>query len=379
MTFRTTAGTGVIRCLFAVAVVLTVFAFATPAYAGMELRYAKGLRMEPLDDCVLVTVKPAWKNDSKPFRYLLVPRGKSAPAEHPPAQVIFTPVRNVVSLSTTHLAYIDAARLADRLTGLADFKHVNSPSVRRRIEAGELREVGYFTNLRIEALLELSPDLILTPASGSAYDAHPKLIEAGLPAVLTVDHLEEHPLGRCEWIKFHALLFGTEDHAEALFRDIAVRYEQLVEKASKPEHRPVVLTNTPFGGQWWAARADSYVARLIKDAGGDYLWKDKGGVGSMPLDIETVFDRAMNADIWLNTGVWKSLEDARNADPRFHTIPAFAMKRLFNNNKRLNKWGGNDYWESGILRPDVLLADLVSILQPRLLPGRELVYYRRLE
>ena len=143
------------------------------------------------------------------------------PKEHPPAQIIFVPVRRVVSLSTTHLAYMDAADLTERLVGLSGFKHVNTPSVRRRIDAGALKEVGQFTNLNVETLMDLAPDLILASASGSVYDVHPKLLEAGLPVALMIDHLEAHPLGRAEWIKFLGLFFDTVSHTEALFKEIA--------------------------------------------------------------------------------------------------------------------------------------------------------------
>jgi iron complex transport system substrate-binding protein len=126
------------------------------------------------------------------------------------------------------------------------------------------------------------------------------------------------------------------------------------------------------------ARGDSFLARFIADAGGDYVWSDRPGSGSLALDIEAVYERALAADVWLNTSTWKTVAEAEAADPRFATLPALRNDRVFNNNKRLNAEGGNDYWESGMLRPDVVLADLITILHPELLPGRELVYYRRL-
>ncbi|MFP4030108.1 MAG: ABC transporter substrate-binding protein [Desulfococcaceae bacterium] len=344
-----------------------------------NLRYAEGFRVESMGNATLVTVTPEWRRGSATFRYLLVPRGESPPPDAPPAQVVPVPVRRIVVLSTTYLAYMDAAGLVDRIVALSDFRHVNTPSVRRMIDDGALREVGNFSKLRVERVMELAPDLILTPASGAGFDIHPKLIEAGLPTALVVDHLEADPLARCEWIKFLALFFGAGERAAELFREIEGRYLALAEKGRAAEDRPTVLINTPFQGQWWAPRGQSYVARLIRDAGGDYLWADTQGVGSEPMDIETVYDRALTADVWINTGLWTSLEDALSADPRFAEIRPLKTGRVFNNNKRLNPWGGNDYWESGVLRPDVILADLIKIFQPALAPDHELFYYRRLE
>ena len=52
--------------------------------------------------------------------------------------------------------------------------------------------------------------------------------------------------------------------------------------------------------------------------------------------------------------------------------------RVFNNNLRTNAQGSNDYWESGAMHPDLILADLLHILHPELLPAWTLRYYRPL-
>lgn len=361
---------------------LLLLSAALPAHAEdiLSLKYAQGFRVEALDDgCRLVTVTPQWEGADETYRYLLVPRGQTAPEDHPEAMVIEVPARRLISLSTTHLAYLDAAGLTDRLVGLGSLEYVNTASVRKRIGAGELAEVGYFTNLKIETAMDLTPDLVLASASGSSYDVHPKLLEAGLPVVLVLDHLEAHPLARCEWIKFISLFFGTETHAAALFDDIGARYQALVRKTTALDHRPAVLTGAPFQGQWWVPRGESFMARLIADAGGDFLWRATEGTGSLPLDVESVYERAFSADIWINTTTWKRLADAPASDPRLADIPALKNGRVYNNNRRLNASGGNDFWESGILHPDLVLADLIAIFNPDLLPDHELVYYQRIE
>lgn len=343
------------------------------------LQYARGFDITSYAGSKLVTLKIPWhKGVAAPMRYLLVPRGEQIPAVHPPAQVIHVPVRRVVALSTTHLAYIDAAGMTDRLAGVADFKTVNTPAVRRRIDAGQLKEVGHALKLNIEALMDLSPDVILTTASGSIYDVHPKLAEAGLPAVLIIDHLERHPLGRLEWIKFMGLLFDTGDHAQKRFDDIARKYQTLAKKTAESKFRPKIISGTPFQGQWYVAKADSFVAQFIRDAGGTHLWPDIPGTGSQPMDIEMVYARALDADFWLNPGTWRQIADGLAADPRFADVQALKTGHVFNNDRRLNKWGGNDFWESGMLHPDWVLADVVAILHPEILPDHELVYYRKL-
>lgn len=367
--------------LYAFITLLLVVLRGTLAVAdhGSHLQYARGFEISQHDGYTQVSVHLPWRKNNVPMRYLLVPGGKSAPVDLPPGQVIHVPVHRVVALSTTHLAYIDAAGRTDRLVGLADFKTVNTTAVRRRIDAGRIKEVGHAMRLSMETVLDLSPDVILTSASGSLHDVHPKLAEAGLPAVLIIDHLERHPLGRLEWIKFMGLLYGTGDHAHRMFNDIARKYRRLAESTVAVDHRPRIISGTPFQGQWWVAKADSFVAQYIRDAGGTHLWMDIPGTGSQPMDVEMVYERALDCEFWINPGTWRRLADGLTADPRFADVRALRQGQVFNNNKRLNPWGGNDYWESGMLHPELVLADLVAIVHPDLLPGHELIYYQQLE
>jgi iron complex transport system substrate-binding protein len=43
--------------------------------------------------------------------------------------------------------------------------------------------------------------------------------------------------------------------------------------------------------------------------------------------------------------------------------------------RRLTPAGGNDYWSRSITHPDLVLADLVKILHPRLAPGHAFEWY----
>lgn len=52
---------------------------------------------------------------------------------------------------------------------------------------------------------------------------------------------------------------------------------------------------------------------------------------------------------------------------------------MYNNNARITEAGGNDYYESGAAHPDVILADLIQIFHPGLLPEHKLYYFKQLE
>ncbi len=367
-------------CVCAMVAVITVFGIVLSAAATgqVTLRYARNFQVSFQDDLILVSVNNPWRGAGTGFSYLLKPRGKATPPGYDHYQVIDIPVRSMVALSSTYLAFIDRLGLTDRLVAVNDAARAHTPSIRRAARAGRIVSVGQGSALQVEKILELQPELIFTYATGGFRDVHPKLLEAGLHVAVCAEYMESHPLGRAEWIKFIALFFGREQEANRIFDRLEKRYLAMAALARGVARRPTVLTNTPYNGQWMVAGGDSFIARFLADAGGDYIWKDVVGQGSRPTDIELVYDRGREAEFWLNTGIWTSLEQAGSADPRLADFRSLAEGNLFNNNRRLNAAGGNDYWESGMVEPDVILADLIRILHPDLLPDHELYYYRKL-
>jgi iron complex transport system substrate-binding protein len=344
-----------------------------------KLVYAEGFSVAYHHNYKIVTIHSPWPHASMDLRYLLVQKGTQKPEGYEDAIVVDIPVNRVVTLSTSYLAYMDMLGIADRIVGHDDFKYVCTPSVRKMIDEGLISEVGEGARVNIEFLIELSPDLIMTFHTGNEQDAYPKLIEAGLPVVINAEFLEEHPLAMAEWIKFIALFFNSEQEANELFTDIALQYNELRARVKAVERRPTVLLGAPFQGTWWMAGGGSYVARLLEHAGASYLWKDNKETGAIPLDIESVYVRAADADFWINTGTWSRKDDALKHDTRFTDFKAYQEGNMYNNNRRTNGYGGNDFWESGRANPHLVLADLVTIFHPELLPEHDLVYYRNLD
>ncbi len=343
------------------------------------IQYAEGFSVEYHRNYKVVTVHNPWPQASMSLKYLLIQRGTRRPSGYRDLVVVEIPVRRVITLSTTYLAYMDMLGLTGHIIGHDDFKYVCTPSVRKMIDEGRIREVGEGSRANVELIMEMEPDLIMTFHTGNEQDAYPKLIEAGLPVIINAEFLEKQPLAMAEWIKFIALFFNKERDAEHLFSDIAYQYNQLRHQVASLERRPTVLLGAPFQGTWWMAGGRSYSARLLEHAGADYLWKDNDDTGAIPLDIESVYARAADADFWLNMGTWETRDDALEHDLRFTEFKAYQKGNMYNNNRRTNGLGGNDFWESGRANPHKVLADLVAIFHQELLPDHEFVYYRKLD
>jgi iron complex transport system substrate-binding protein len=346
----------------------------------IALTHTRGFTVEYHNHYKVVTVQTPWQGASEAMRYLLLQCGTPAPAGFPAEAIIEIPVQRFVGMSTTYLPFLAELGLLDRLVGVDDTTFVNNPQVLQMASEGKLTSIGYGAGVNVEQALTLEPDVIMTYASGAAeYDAHPKLLEAGLKVVVNAEWLDTSPLGRAEWGKFLALFFNREADAERLFAKTATRYTELKTLAMQSSYMPTVFTDTEYQGVWYLPGGESFGARFLADAGANYLWADEPGTGSLPLSFEAVFDRAKEADFWLNVGFVSTLAEMQAADARYIEFTAFQKGAVWNNNARANANGGNDYYESAIAHPDTVLADLIKIFHPDLLPDHQLVYYHQLK
>ncbi|MCS6773886.1 MAG: ABC transporter substrate-binding protein [Anaerolineae bacterium] len=347
-----------------------------------RLEDAKGFTVKYFKNYKEVTVLTPWRDAREQFKYVLVQCGTPRPQGIRNAIVIEVPVKRVIAMSTTHLPHLDDLDVLDRLIGMDTFKWVNTPKVRAMIQSGGMIEVGEGAQLSVEKVIQAKPDIVTTFGVGDPRsDTHPKLLEAGVPTVLNAAYMEETPLGRAEWIKFTALFFNKEAEAQKEYAAKKQRYLALARKVkSSVTNRPFVLQGTATRDRWRIPGGNSYHARLIEDAGGRYLWTKDTGAGTMSLTFEEAFFRAIHADVWLLASFqrFNTVKQLLDAEPRYAGVGAIKKGQVWNYDKRLNENGGNDYWEMGVANPDLLLADLVKILHPELLPNHELVFWRQL-
>ena len=345
-----------------------------------EVTHSAGFDLEYFDNYKVLTVNSPFPGAEETAVYVLVQCGTPAPDGYEDAIVVETPINSIIAMSTTYLPYLDTLGEVDSLVGMDSTMFASNTAVREKIDAGEIVEVGFGAEVNVEQVLDSEPDVVMTYSSGSPdYDAHPKLEEAGITVVLNSDYLDPTPLGRAEWGKFIAALYNKDGEAQTWFDQIVADYEGLVALTAVVEERPTVFANTPYEGTWYMPGGQSYVGVQLADAGADFVWAADESTETLFLDFETVYDQAAEAEYWVNIGFFFTLDDLLAADERFADFTAFANGNVYNNDAITNDFGGNDYYESGAANPNVVLADLIKIFHPELLPDHDLVYYRVME
>jgi iron complex transport system substrate-binding protein len=283
-------------------------------------------------------------------------------------------------MSTTHLAMISALNEENTISGVSGARFIYRNSIYERFKNDKLPDVGYEGNLNKELIIQISPDLIMMYGIGSESAGYVnKIKELGVKTIFNADYLETDPLGKAEWIKLFGALYCKEEMADSIFRSLSEEYlltKSYIEKNTA--NKPKVLLGLPYKDTWFISPGNSYISTIITDAGGDYLWKETESSYSMPYGIENVYLKALAAEYWLNTGSAYSKDDIISVDKRLADLECFKKANLYNNNNRVNENGGNDYWESGSLYPQLILRDIAAIIHPGLFPDA-LYYYRKLD
>ncbi len=246
--------------------------------------------------------------------------------------------------------------------------------------SGIVQEVGEEAQLNTEKLIRMKPDLIIGSSvlSGNKTIAE-RFRKLGLILLTCENYKEQHPLARAEWIRFFGFILECESKADSIFTEVEKAYKSQLSLINKQAIKPKVLTDAMYLDAWNIPGGRSYTARLIEDAGGEYVFTDKQDLYTYPMNLESVIKAAGNADVWIHVNRYRTKTEMLRADPRYTFFKAFNQGRVYNNNKRENINGGNDFWEMGPVRPDLILSDLIAIFSQDKISDDKLYFYSRVD
>lgn len=327
-------------------------------------------------DNTLIRVKNPWQGAENIKKDFLIVRDGEIP-ENYEGQFIRGKADRIICMSSTHIAMLEALGATDKIVGVSGLPYISNPYIRQH--ENFIPDVGYEGNMNYELLLAAKPDLVLLFSVNGNSSLEQRLEEFGIPYLYIGDYVEEDPLGKLEWIVPIAEVIGKREEGERIFNDISTRYLSMKRKVENYESvKPKVMLNAPFGDSWFMPSTSSYVARMIKDAGADYVYTKDTGSTSLPIDIEEAYILLDQSDFWLNTGTFKTIPDLKSSLPRFQNSKPVTNGKVYNNNLITSSGGGNDCYESGVVNPDLILKDLIKIFHPELVE-EEFTYYHQLQ
>lgn len=340
--------------------------------------FAKGFTVKKLGVSTEVTLLEPYPNSTKSIKYLLVPKTEKIPTHAADVTVIRTPIESIVCTSTSHIALLDHLNALDLLVGFPSTDLISSSKARQRIDSGYVTDLGIDNAMNIESLVGLQPDLVMGYSIAGDMSKLDKIKSFGIPVVINAEYLENHPLGRAEWIKYMALFLGKEREADSIFTAIKneyLNYQRIVENVKT---KPTVISGILYGDTWFLPGGQNYGAKIFKDAGYHYLWDDDTSNGFLKLSFETVLSRGKEADYWIGVGNFKSRAEMKSSEGRYSLFQAFQISSIYTYDARVGVTGGSEYLELGYSRPDIILKDLIKIAHPELLPGYELYFHKKL-
>ncbi|WP_270490006.1 ABC transporter substrate-binding protein [Bacteroides finegoldii] len=342
----------------------------TPEYAaGFKILGATNVQS------TLIQVFNPWQGAKEvEMSYFISRNGEQAPTGFT-GPTIPAGAKRIVCMSSSYIAMLDALGQVNRIVAVSGIDYVSNPYILAHKDS--IKDMG--PEMNYELLLGLKPDIVLLYGIGDAQTAiTDKLKELSIPYIYMGEYLEESPLGKAEWMVVLSELTDSREKGIEIFSEIPKRYLSLKALTESVGQCPTVMFNTPWNDSWVMPSTKSYMAQLVADAGAEYIYKENSSNSSTSIGLETAYGLIQKADYWINVGSATSLDELKTVNPKFADAKAVRERTVYNNNLRLTPTGGNDYWESAVIRPDVVLRDLIHIFHPELVPD-SLYYYRHLE
>lgn len=322
-----------------------------------------------------------YNDQADTIRFALVMRGESAPEDFAKTRVLEIPLKRMATVSTTHLGMFEALNALPELKGIEAAQYVTSEKVKQQIEEGNISELAPSGMLNTEKVVAENIEVLMGVGYPNAQnDTYQSLENAGVPVLLNAEWQEKTLLGRAEWVKMLAALLNKEAEVTKIFEELERKYnEVLTQLEDKPLTAPMAITGLVQGDAWFVAGGKSFANHLMQLANVQYPWSATANTGSVKLDFETVYAYGLEADYWLVPSTAKTMEELLQTDSRFADFKSVNQQQVYNIYGRYTPGGGNDFYESAVMQPHIVLKDILSIFHPQYFPNHELVYYNRLK
>ena len=317
------------------------------------------------------------------------------------SSVVFIPVplRRVATTSATHIGFLHALGVLDSVVAMSNPEWVyNRPS-------HAVANIGEDINIAMEPLLLAKPDVLFASSYGQNSQQIARVAEAGIPVVYLAEWQEQHPLARAEWLRFVAAFFGKTALADSILEEVRKAYGGIqdppqpslqregdselplsIDTNSSPSlcregrggSSPSIMSGASYRGTWYVPSGTTYMGCLFRDAAAAYAFADERTNGSIPLTMEQALRAFSDADVGVGANA-RTMEELRAIDEHHTWFKAYQTRRVYHFYGRTNSTGGNDFWETGVVHPEIILRDLQWALYPDLYPDYEPYFIGRVQ
>ncbi len=303
-------------------------------------------------------------------RVVLVPKTQEPPlltGDLEGAVMVRTPVERIATNYEILESILVALEIEDRLVAVGGVKNYDD-GIRARARSGELAQLGYgwHTPPNIDPLLNSEPDVFLMVLGDLGHAEHYERIkDLGVPVVPIFYEAEQDYMGPVDYVRLIGMMAGKETEANSFVSMVAENVLELKRLVADLPTRQVIYTWYVGSGRWGA---------VVRNADNAFL-EDAGGINplALPDDIriddfmqvgtEVLLDKASDVDCW----IWRDTHSVTFDDPGvLQNFKAWQEGCLFaGDGKAKPDHDAYDIYGTGLIRPDIILGDMVRMLHPQ--------------
>lgn len=339
-------------------------------------QYAKGFSISEGEKWTKIVVYSPWQSGQVLQTYYLTRREDiEVPNDGIRLEV---PIRRISLTSSTHIGFLKALNCLESVYGVCSPEIVYNQELFSPKDGHKVANTGDAMTPNVELIVRTSPDVVMVSTYAQGDAATAKLNSVGLPVLYNNEWTENDPLARAEWIRVVGALYDKLDEADSIFAEVVKSYDALKVQTEQVENKRTIMSGNNFRGTWYMPAGQTFMGKLFSDAGADYYYQNDTSHFSIPLGIESVIHTFRNADVWVGCPA-RSLAELAQMDEKHTWFKSYQKGEVYNFAKRTTPGGGNDFWETGVVRPDYILHDLITILYPELVKDRELIFSEHLK
>ncbi|KAJ1913026.1 hypothetical protein IWQ60_009385 [Tieghemiomyces parasiticus] len=181
------------------------------------------------------------------------------------------------------------------------------------------------------------------------------------------------PLERAEWIKYVAVFFNMEANATEFYQHVTNQYSCHRNNLAKVDRQQIAYSQyshaADTGAPLWTVNTSPYYDELTTDAGAHIVSPPITAVNSTAAfrtNVQTadyMIDLTPTNGDRLDFSAWKSLFGYSTKPDKDSAF--YFNKQVWRPDLRRNAAGNLDWVQSSAVRPDLALADLITVQYPK--------------